>query len=374
MFILQDQLPVPNPNGKYEFEHCYFEPSCGEPDNSFTFVLSIINPCDIVQMAVGGIQISKQPVALLEPNVPIGQPINVCHGMEYTFNAAPGGGCFIFNANYSTEVTTYQWDFFNDGSIDFEGDELNTVSYVFPDEGIYEVSLKAIVAPYAPNNCGANEMIREIFVTEVPTVDAGPDQIISLGNTADLIGSVNGGTPPYTYQWEPEPYICNGQGTLTPTTCDYLTYSTPFTLTVYDDNGCIGTDEVWVFIESDLSVNPIADPDTICFGESIQLYANASGGTGNYTYYWTPPDGLDDNTIANPIATPNSTWNNFYEVIVEDGQNVAEGYVDFVIDPLPEVFAGEDIISCGNPEIYGWYDFFIENTTSFEWEVVSGDV
>ncbi len=52
-------------------------------------------------------------------------------------------------------------------------------------------------------------------------------------------------------------------------------------------------------------------------GAPVQLNATASGGTGTYTYSWTPTEGLDDPTIANPMASP--TGFATYTVTVDDG-------------------------------------------------------
>lgn len=56
---------------------------------------------------------------------------------------------------------------------------------------------------------------------------------------------------------------------------------------------------------SDTSGTVILPSDTtICLGESFQLNAIAQSG---YDYEWSPPDGLSDPYIVNPIATPTTT-------------------------------------------------------------------
>ncbi len=63
-------------------------------------------------------------------------------------------------------------------------------------------------------------------------------------------------------------------------------------------------------------------------GLPIDLSAVAAGGTGNYTYSWTPADTLDDATIANPSALPDSFIT--YTVTVDDGVNTAQTTVTIV--------------------------------------------
>lgn len=66
--------------------------------------------------------------------------------------------------------------------------------------------------------------------------------------------------------------------------------------------------------------NPISieagDDATIFEGSSTQLNAVVNGGTGQYTYSWTPVDGLDNPAIANPVASPEITTT--YTVVVTD--------------------------------------------------------
>ena len=50
------------------------------------------------------------------------------------------------------------------------------------------------------------------------------------------------------------------------------------------------SNEVTVNVSSpvELVAHPSAEPSTICAGETVKLTANADGGTGSYTYLWTP--------------------------------------------------------------------------------------
>lgn len=76
-----------------------------------------------------------------------------------------------------------------------------------------------------------------------------------------------------------------------------------------------GTCDSVDYVQSVFVNNIVADAGsnvTICVGASTQL--QASGGT---EYLWLPANGLDNNTIANPIATPDG--NITYTVTVGDG-------------------------------------------------------
>ena len=72
----------------------------------------------------------------------------------------------------------------------------------------------------------------------------------------------------------------------------------------------------------------------VCSGRSVTLGANptATGGYNNYVFLWSPPDGLNDPTSANPTAT--LTTSKTYMVSVTDGNGcTAVSFVNVRIDP-----------------------------------------
>jgi cytoskeletal protein CcmA (bactofilin family) len=97
-----------------------------------------------------------------------------------------------------------------------------------------------------------------------------------------------------------------------------------------------------------IPVNAAAGDDReICFGQSTKLGGDptGSGGTGTLTFNWTPVDGLDDPSAANPIASPLATTT--YTVTVTDANNSkATDQVTVTVNPLPLVEAGDDIAIC----------------------------
>lgn len=127
-----------------------------------------------------------------------------------------------------------------------------------------------------------------------------------------------------------------------------------------------GSDATWLdnitfppcdFGSDELAVSVTSSPQEICAGEASQLNAFATGGSGNYTYVWTPSTGLSATNIANPIATPSTTTT--YQIAVNDGNNTVSKNTEVIVHPVPETpvisIQGEKLVS-SSPEGNQWYD------------------
>ena len=180
------------------------------------------------------------------------------------------------------------------------------------------------------------------------------------GGTTQLTAIPSGGTAPYTYVWS-GPGIVSGQGTDTITVNAAGTY----TVTVTDAAGCTGTDSVTVTTSSNLNITITPSNPTICSGQSAQLTANVSGGTGPYTYSWSGPGIVGPNDTQTITVTAVGT----YTVTVTDANGCtgsASVYVGYstidvnITPPAPEICAGEEIDLTATPSggtapfTYGW--------------------
>jgi len=83
-----------------------------------------------------------------------------------------------------------------------------------------------------------------------------------------------------------------------------------------------------------LAVNVVCNPTEICVGEESQMTAYPNGGSGTYTYQWTPETGLNDPTIQNPMCTAEETTT--YTVEINDGTNTVSSQATITVHELPE--------------------------------------
>jgi hypothetical protein len=221
------------------------------------------------------------------------------------------------------------------------GDSTTSITVVFADtasSGNVEVA--------ALNYCGEGPYsLLAVTVNEQPNAFAGNDTIIPFGTSTTLNAS-SGGSGTYSYLWSPDsllidPTVQNPQTII-------LEATALFSLVVTDEASlCTDSDEVIVTITGGpLSCNPAASPAEICKGEAVQLFANAGGGSGNYSYEWTSvPPGNPPwiSTQANPLVTPDSTT--IYLLDLYDGFTSALGGTRAEVFALPEAtLSGSDTL------------------------------
>jgi len=90
----------------------------------------------------------------------------------------------------------------------------------------------------------------------------------------------------------------------------------------------------------------LAEPDSLCMGDMVQLNANASGGSGTYTYSWTSNPAGFTSDLANPTVSP--IVDTEYDVEVSDSGETLNNSVLVKVFPGAEVFAGDDNTICEN--------------------------
>ena len=126
------------------------------------------------------------------------------------------------------------------------------------------------------------------------------------------------GTPGYTVSWS-NPINPATQVTSSLTQSVNGVGFGAYTMTITDTYGCNVSGFANVGRPGFLGWAPVAT-QTICYGQSTQVSANAVGGTAPYTYTWTPAFTVNGNT-AGPHTTPTLTSTTQYNVNMTDAHN-----------------------------------------------------
>ncbi|MBK7967216.1 MAG: gliding motility-associated C-terminal domain-containing protein [Bacteroidetes bacterium] len=230
----------------------------------------------------------------------------------------------------ATAGSTYQWSIIGGTILSGNGTNAST--------GIWSGSGTATVTIIETNSfgCIGDPVNLSVTVNALPAADAGSDDDICIGNTANL--SASGGI---SYAWTPVSTLDNSSianPIATPTV------TTTYTVLVTDANGCKNTDNVTIFVNPLPLANAGFDV-AICIGSSTTL--SASGGT---IYSWSPGTNLSNTNTSNPTADPQATIT--YSVIVTDTNGCsATDDVIVSVNPLPTADAGIDTLLCNGSSI-----------------------
>ena len=269
--------------------------------NGVPFTPTSTNTYTVTGTDANGCQNTDQVVVTVNPlpTVDAGPDQTVCDGEQVTLT---GTGT----------ATTYSWDNGVTDGIPFTP-AAGTVTYT--------------VTGTDANGCQNTDQV-VVTVNPLPTVNAGPDQAICDGEQVTLTGS---GTAT-SYAWD------NGVTNGVPFTPTVGTVT--YTVTGTDANGCQNTDQVVVTVNPPPTVD--AGPDqAVCDGEQVTL--TGSGTATSYTW---------DNGVSDGVPFTPAVGTVTYTVTGTDAsgcQNTDQ--VDVTVNPLPNVFAGNDFTACENSQI-----------------------
>lgn len=202
---------------------------------------------------------------------------------------------------------TYNWS--------VGGPNTNTRSNLGP--GVYSV---AITDGIGCTGSGTYTLTQPAVLTASLT----PTNINCFGAAnGSVSATVNGGTIPYTYNWNPvnlnQPNISNlGPGAQN--------------LTVTDNNGCTVTQSITITQPPQLVLNVFAENATSFGGTDGSAYGIVSGGTVPYTFNWSTPPGGNNDTITGLAAGT-------YILTVCDLNNCCVIDTGIVNDPPPIVLS-----------------------------------
>jgi len=206
-------------------------------------------------------------VVVVNSNFSAGSNVSICTGGGTTLNASGG--------------VTYQWSPTNDLNNPYISNPIASPTSTTT----YTVTIT--------NYLGCTAAPSVIVTVGALIANAGNDTTICIGNTLPL--NASGGT---IYQWSSSSSL-SALNINNPVASPTVT--TTYHVSVSDNAGCQGSDDIIVTVKSLPSVTA-GNNQNICQGGNVNL--NASGGN---TYSWSPALYLDFPNISNPLATPAQT-------------------------------------------------------------------
>ncbi|MBI2270498.1 MAG: gliding motility-associated C-terminal domain-containing protein [Bacteroidetes bacterium] len=240
------------------------------------------------------------------------------------------------NANGSV-VQSYQWDF---------GDNTTSIvanpTHEYINGGIYKVILTINSDKGCRDTSAVNVKVNTPPAANIGT--SGPKQFCSGGQV--ILSAPSG----LTYSWN------TGSSNQTISAVSSGTYAVKVTQPL---TGCSNSDSV------SINVFPLPAIDagknmTISLGSTINL-----NGTGGLYYSWSPPEGIDDHTVANPSVLPLSTTTYSLTAIDNNGCANTDSVTIYVVADY-KIIASNMVTPNGDGKNDTWYIENIENYTNNE--------
>lgn len=283
----------------------------------FFYVDQPINNGLNVKTISSPISISTQPVSITR-----------CNGQSGSFSVGTVGGA----------PTSYQWQTLGAGTYTNSSapyTNVTTANLGFTaNSSMNQNQVRCVV------NVGCKNIISNTSTLTVVTTSSNlvPTNPTCFGSCNGMITSTpSGGTGPYSFTWTP-----GGASTQNLSGACSGTYS----LTTADINGCTVT-ATGIITDPSPVTSSISGNMTICNGSSTTLTVTATGGTGPYTYNWTPGGSLSSTTTSVVIASPTSTQT--YTVTATDALGCVATYTVMVtVNAIPVVSTVNSTICVGS--------------------------
>jgi gliding motility-associated-like protein len=273
-----------------------------------TYVLTVTGP-PIGCQNKDSVMVSVNP----SPTADAGPDKTMCAGDSTTIGTAAVVG------------NTYSWS---------PAGGLSSSTVAQPKASVNNTTVYTLTVTTTASGCQKTDAVSVII--NKPTADAGPDKIVCTGDST-TIGTV--AIAGNTYSWSPSTRL-NSDTLAQPTVKPLVT--TSYVLTVTNTTyGCIATDDLLVRTP----VAKAGSDTTICQGISVTI-GNPSVGS---TYSWTPAAGLSSTTVAQPIATPDTTTR--YILTETIGGCSSKDSVMVTVNPLPLSYTGPDQTMVGGKSV-----------------------
>jgi len=168
------------------------------------------------------------------------------------------------------------------------------------------------------------------------------DTTICSGSCADIVVNSEEAVNPIQYSWNGSPFVLGDSARTGPNAFCDLTATQSFTVIAVDANNDTAQTVIKVNVQKP-AIQALPKTSTICLNDSVQLHAS-----GASSYSWSPPEGLDNSTVSNPVCMPTSTGTYNYMVTGTDilGCKNNDSAQVIVLSLIPTADAGSDQYIC----------------------------
>jgi gliding motility-associated-like protein len=170
-------------------------------------------------------------------------------------------------------------------------------------------------------------------------VNAGNDDLFCLGQSYEIMATVDGASP--SVQWTSADGVVVGAGNQPNLV---INEGGQYEITIVSPLGCNYSDDV-VIVQAPLPTVSAGSNTTICQNQAFSL--NASGAS---TYTWLPAVGLNNASIANPQVTINAPAT--YTVIGADNNGCTDTTsIQLTLFPAPSLSANDVAMICPSVDV-----------------------
>lgn len=310
----------------------------------------------------------------LQGNVTITGPSSICEGEATTLKANPAGG---------TGTYSYSW-----APAQYCDNPTEQVTTVHPTLNVNQFT------------CTVDDGESTVNMQTTINVNHQPEAVMSSNHVSILAGNhviltaqaVNDAT----CSWEPADLISD---IIDPWTARSINLpenvNTHFTLTVTTSSGCASQDEIYVSVYRSLEGSAITTSNaSVCDGHHVTLTAHPDGGTGDFSYHWTPEAYFENPHAQTTRVLPTLSQHSFTCTITDNGiddpdNNKIDKTIDIEVLERPSInsyLIGRSLVEPGigiipyiyeyNVDVLNLHGYGIDDpSTEFEWRISTyGDV
>lgn len=277
------------------YRHLY--PGISTPSQQFVIQLNAYSGGVCVNSIQKTITVYSNPVAAISVSSD-----QVCQNKSITF---------IDNStNTGLNITGWNWQFGDAGTATTQ-----SVSHIYRTANTFTVQLQNQTA----DGCKSAIVTRQVTISAIPTVDAGPDQVVLEGGQVQIKASVSGSSA-YKYSWVPGTWLSDTTA-LQPISMPQADIT--YTLTVTGAGNCIASDDVTVKLLKGLVIPNAFTPNGDGINDKwiIEHLDSYPGSTVNlYDRY--------GRIVFTSKATGYISWDG-----TENGKPLSIGTYYYIIDP-----------------------------------------